>query len=51
MQVLIIAHRQEMVLMADRIVSLEGGKLREITKSAFLSQNGHSGVLKITSPN
>ncbi|PUZ47060.1 hypothetical protein GQ55_7G132300 [Panicum hallii var. hallii] len=49
--VLIIAHRQEMVLMADRIVSLEGGKLREITKSAFLSQNGHSGVLKITSPN
>jgi len=39
--VLIIAHRQEMVLMADRIVSLEGGKLQEITKSAFLSQNGH----------
>ncbi|RLM75427.1 hypothetical protein C2845_PM15G07630 [Panicum miliaceum] len=49
--VLIIAHRQEMVLMADRIVSLEGGKLLEITKSAFLSQNGHSGVPKITSPN
>jgi len=50
MQVLIIAHRQEMVLMADRIVSLEGGKLREITKLAFLSQTGHSGVPKITSP-
>nr|CAB3486989.1 unnamed protein product [Digitaria exilis] len=49
--VLIIAHRQEMVLMADRIVSLEGGKLREITKSAFLSQNGHFGLPKITSPN
>lgn len=28
-QVLIIAHRQEMVLMADRIVSLEGGKLQD----------------------
>ncbi|CAN6241849.1 unnamed protein product [Urochloa humidicola] len=49
--VLIIAHRQEMVLMADRIVSLEGGKLQEITKSAFLSQNGHSSLQKITSPN
>ncbi|CAL5027622.1 unnamed protein product [Urochloa decumbens] len=47
--VLIIAHRQEMVLMADRIVSLEGGKLQEITKSAFLSQNRHSGLQKITS--
>ncbi|OEL38165.1 ABC transporter B family member 29, chloroplastic [Dichanthelium oligosanthes] len=49
--VLIIAHRQEMVLMADRIVSLEGGKLQEITKSAFLSQNRHFGLPKITSPN
>ncbi|CAL5027623.1 unnamed protein product [Urochloa decumbens] len=39
----------EMVLMADRIVSLEGGKLQEITKSAFLSQNRHSGLQKITS--
>ncbi|XP_062183950.1 ABC transporter B family member 29, chloroplastic isoform X3 [Phragmites australis] len=49
--VLIIAHRQEMVLMADRIVSLEGGKLREITKSAFLSQGGCFRLPKITSPN
>lgn len=47
--VLIIAHQQEMVLMADRIVSLEGGKLQEITKLDFLSQNGH--LQKITSPN
>ncbi|XP_004975567.1 ABC transporter B family member 29, chloroplastic isoform X2 [Setaria italica] len=40
---------QEMVLMADRIVLLEGGKLQEITKLDFLSQNGH--LQKITSPN
>uniref|UniRef100_K3YCF6 ABC transporter domain-containing protein n=1 Tax=Setaria italica TaxID=4555 RepID=K3YCF6_SETIT len=46
---LIIAHQQEMVLMADRIVLLEGGKLQEITKLDFLSQNGH--LQKITSPN
>ncbi|WVZ85550.1 hypothetical protein U9M48_032465 [Paspalum notatum var. saurae] len=49
--VIIIAHRQEMVLMADRIVSLEGGELREITKSAFLSQDRHFGSSKITTPN
>ncbi|KAL6650648.1 hypothetical protein ACP70R_009573 [Stipagrostis hirtigluma subsp. patula] len=49
--VLIIAHRQEMVLMADRIVSLEGGKLREITKSAFLSQDGRFGLPELMSPN
>ncbi|KAJ1270891.1 hypothetical protein BS78_06G085400 [Paspalum vaginatum] len=49
--VIIIAHRQEMVLMADRIVSLEGGDLREITKSSFLSQGRHFGSPKITNPN
>ncbi|KAL6885903.1 hypothetical protein ACP4OV_010164 [Aristida adscensionis] len=47
--VLIIAHRQEMVLMADRIVSLEDGKLQEITKSAFLSQDGRFSLPKLSS--
>lgn len=42
-QVVIIAHRLEMILMADRIVLLEGGKLREITRSAFLSLDGRFG--------
>ncbi|KAF7009113.1 hypothetical protein CFC21_023711 [Triticum aestivum] len=41
--VVIIAHRLEMILMADRIVLLEGGKLREITRSAFLSLDGRFG--------
>ncbi|KAG8064394.1 hypothetical protein GUJ93_ZPchr0004g39814 [Zizania palustris] len=39
--ILVIAHRLEMILMADRIVLLEGGQLREITKSAFLSRDSH----------
>uniref|UniRef100_A0A453BXZ1 ABC transporter domain-containing protein n=1 Tax=Aegilops tauschii subsp. strangulata TaxID=200361 RepID=A0A453BXZ1_AEGTS len=41
--VVIIAHRLEMILMADRIVLLEGGKLREVTRSAFLSLDGRFG--------
>ncbi|GJN03020.1 hypothetical protein PR202_ga20418 [Eleusine coracana subsp. coracana] len=49
--VLIIAHRQEMVLMSDRVISLEGGKLREITKSAFLSQDGRISLPRISSSN
>jgi hypothetical protein len=40
-QVLIIAHRLEMILMADRIVLLEGSEVREMTRSAFLSRDGH----------
>ncbi|KAM0861271.1 hypothetical protein ACQ4PT_046008 [Festuca glaucescens] len=39
--VLIIAHRLEMILMADRIVLLEGSEVREMTRSAFLSRDGH----------
>jgi putative ABC transport system ATP-binding protein len=42
-QVLIIAHRLEMILMADRIVLLEGGEVREMTRSAFLSRDSHLG--------
>ncbi|CAD6263827.1 unnamed protein product [Miscanthus lutarioriparius] len=49
--VIIIAHRQEMVLMADRIISLERGELREMSKPAFLSQDGHFSSPKIRSPN
>ncbi|KAM3367334.1 hypothetical protein ACQJBY_016128 [Aegilops geniculata] len=41
--VVIIAHRLEMILMADRIVLLDGGKFREITRSAFLSLDGRFG--------
>lgn len=48
--VLIIAHRPEMILMADRIVLLEGGKVLGITRSAFLSRDGHFGSPKATSP-
>uniref|UniRef100_A0A0D9W4P1 ABC transporter domain-containing protein n=1 Tax=Leersia perrieri TaxID=77586 RepID=A0A0D9W4P1_9ORYZ len=48
--VLIIAHRLEMILMADRIVLLEGGKLREITKSAFLSRDNQFSSLQGNSP-
>ncbi|KAG0525691.1 hypothetical protein BDA96_06G078400 [Sorghum bicolor] len=49
--VIIIAHRQEMVLMADRIISLERGELREMSKSAFLSQDDRFSSPKIRSPN
>ncbi|ONM17703.1 ABC transporter B family member 29, chloroplastic isoform X2 [Zea mays] len=49
--VIIIAHRQEMVLMADRIISLERGELREMSKQAFLSQDGHFSLPRIRSPN
>lgn len=49
--VIIIAHRQEMVLMADRIISLERGELQEMSKPAFLSQDGRFSSPKIRSPN
>ncbi|KAE8774727.1 ABC transporter B family member 29, chloroplastic [Hordeum vulgare] len=41
--VVIIAHRLEMILMADRIVLLEGGEVQTITRSAFLSRDGRFG--------
>lgn len=40
-QVLVIAHRMETVMMADRIVLLDGGKLQDVTHS-FHSE-GHRG--------
>uniref|UniRef100_A0A0D3FVN0 ABC transporter domain-containing protein n=1 Tax=Oryza barthii TaxID=65489 RepID=A0A0D3FVN0_9ORYZ len=48
--VLVIAHRLEMILMADRIVLLEGGKLREITKSSFLSRDSQFSSPQGSSP-
>ncbi|CAA7405353.1 unnamed protein product [Spirodela intermedia] len=38
--VLVIAHRVETVLMADRIFLLDGGQLEEVSRSAFLSRDG-----------
>lgn len=38
--VLVIAHRPETVLMADRVLLLNKGKLEEVSKSEFLSQDG-----------
>jgi putative ABC transport system ATP-binding protein len=49
-QVLIIAHRLEMILMADRIVLLEGSEVREMTRSAFLSRDGHFSQPDALSP-
>lgn len=40
LQVLVIAHRLETVLMADRVFLLDGGKLEEVEKSSLLSQDG-----------
>ncbi|KAK1682984.1 hypothetical protein QYE76_043832 [Lolium multiflorum] len=48
--VLIIAHRLEMILMADRIVLLEGSEVREMTRSAFLSRDGHFSQPDAMSP-
>ncbi|KAM0832021.1 hypothetical protein ACQ4PT_065159 [Festuca glaucescens] len=48
--VLIIAHRLEMILMADRIVLLEGSEVREMTRSAFLSRDGHFSQPDALSP-
>uniref|UniRef100_A0A0E0KQB7 ABC transporter domain-containing protein n=1 Tax=Oryza punctata TaxID=4537 RepID=A0A0E0KQB7_ORYPU len=48
--VLVIAHRLEMILMADRILSLEGGKLQEIKKSSFLSRYSQFSSPQGTSP-
>jgi putative ABC transport system ATP-binding protein len=37
--------------MADRIISLERGELQEMSKPAFLSQDGRFSSPKIRSPN
>ncbi|OAY73818.1 ABC transporter B family member 29, chloroplastic [Ananas comosus] len=46
--VLIIAHRLETILMADRVVILEGGNLQEVPKSALLAQVGRSASPELT---
>ncbi|KAJ0969684.1 hypothetical protein J5N97_022561 [Dioscorea zingiberensis] len=38
--VLVIAHRLETILMADRVFVLSGGKLEELAKSSLLTQDG-----------
>ncbi|KAJ0976717.1 hypothetical protein J5N97_012191 [Dioscorea zingiberensis] len=38
--VLVIAHRLETILMADRVFLLSGGKLEEVAKSSLLTQDG-----------
>lgn len=42
--VLIIAHRLETILMADRVLVLDGGKLEEVSKSSILAQDGQCAL-------
>ncbi|KAK1276213.1 hypothetical protein QJS04_geneDACA011750 [Acorus gramineus] len=41
--VLVIAHRLETVLMADRVFRLDGGKLEEVTHSSLIAQYNELG--------
>ncbi|XP_020692486.1 ABC transporter B family member 29, chloroplastic isoform X1 [Dendrobium catenatum] len=43
--VLIIAHRIETMMMADRVLLVEGGKVEEVPKSSILSPDGHLASL------
>ena len=45
---MVIAHRLETVLMADRIFKLDGSKLEEVERSAFLTWEGQSEVSAAT---
>ncbi|KAK9127802.1 hypothetical protein Syun_016599 [Stephania yunnanensis] len=43
--VLVVAHRIETILMADRIVILENGKLEEVTRSSLLNRSNCYSLL------
>ncbi|PKA62375.1 ABC transporter B family member 29, chloroplastic [Apostasia shenzhenica] len=43
--VLIIAHRPETMMMADRVLLLEEGKLKEVSKSSLFTTDGQSSSL------
>ncbi|KAL0910446.1 hypothetical protein M5K25_021430 [Dendrobium thyrsiflorum] len=43
--VLIIAHRIETMMMADRVLLVEGGKVEEVPKSSILSPDAHLASL------
>ncbi|KAK9126371.1 hypothetical protein Scep_015217 [Stephania cephalantha] len=43
--VLVVAHRIETILMADRIVILENGKLEEVTRSSLLNRSNRYSLL------
>lgn len=46
-QVLIIAHRLETILMADRVLLLDRGKLEEVSKPSLLAQDGQYASLAL----
>ncbi|KAI3992826.1 hypothetical protein MKX01_012778 [Papaver californicum] len=43
--VLVIAHRLETVLMADRILLLENGKLEEVSRTSLLSNSSYDSLM------
>ncbi|XP_010931129.1 ABC transporter B family member 29, chloroplastic isoform X1 [Elaeis guineensis] len=47
--VLIIAHRLDTILMADRVLLLDRGKLEEVSKSSLLAQDGQHASLALNS--
>lgn len=46
--VLVIAHRLETVMMADRVVLLDNGKLEEVEKKSLISEDGQYASLALS---